>query len=223
LKLKVASTDDNVMALRLSGLIDVVVSGGVDVDDGIQTTPLDTKTTGHLNGRNRRQFIMAGGRNAASASSGTKKGAAAAASRQVDAAASTGGLPSRTTKKKTSRPAADFELLREICAAEKGAHLKAKKTIEAYKGHTKRGFEFLATLAGSLRQTPGKAQPLWREHGSFDVDEFERAFVGPPNRYSATALESFLVEKCLNQGLGISTADGIHAAFKQLWDEMCVP
>ena len=156
---------------------------------------------------------------------------AVAKSSRVEVAAATGGLDapsaggqSRTTKKKkAARPAASFELLQEICTAEKGVHLKAKKTMEAYKGHTKRGFEFLAILTSSLRQTPGKSQPLWRAHGSFDIDEFERAFHGLPNRYSVTALESFLVEKCLNQGLGVSTADGIHAAFKRLWDEMYAP
>ena len=52
------------------------------------------------------------------------------------------------------------------------------------------------------------------------TDELEKAFDRPPNRYSAMALEMFLVQKCFTDGLGPSTADGIHGAFAAYWDTM---
>ena len=51
----------------------------------------------------------------------------------------------------------------------------------------------------------------------------EKAFNdGVPNKYSALALEMFLVQKCFNEGCGKDTADSIHGAFAALWDNMYV-
>jgi hypothetical protein len=131
--------------------------------------------------------------------------------------------PTLSRKKKKSK-AVDFAQIQDIRDQEKEAHLRAKNTTISYGGHYKRGLRFLAELTSSLRQTmqtPGKTQPLWRLEHDFDINKFENAFQGRPNKYSAIALESYLVEKCLNQGLGTSTAGGIHAAFKRYWGDMC--
>ncbi|KAF8969697.1 hypothetical protein BDZ97DRAFT_1794723 [Flammula alnicola] len=49
----------------------------------------------------------------------------------------------------------------------------------------------------------------------------EKAFDEPaPNKYSAHALEMFLIQKCFNEGCRKDTANGIHAAFAMLWDNM---
>jgi hypothetical protein len=53
-----------------------------------------------------------------------------------------------------------------------------------------------------------------------DIDMMEKAFDNPPNKYSVMMLELYLVQKCLTEKKGKSTADGIHGAFADYWDNM---
>ena len=60
--------------------------------------------------------------------------------------------------------------------------------------------------------TMGFALLSWQRH--FDD--------GPPNKYSALALEMFIIQKCFNEGCGEGTADSISSAFAALWDNMYI-
>ena len=53
-----------------------------------------------------------------------------------------------------------------------------------------------------------------------DIDKMEKAFDNPPNKYSVMVLELYLVQKCLTEKKGKSTASGIHGAFTDYWDNM---
>ena len=54
-----------------------------------------------------------------------------------------------------------------------------------------------------------------------DVSLWEKVFDKPaPNKYSAQALELFLMKRCLQEDHSQSLADSIHAAFADYWDNM---
>ncbi|KAH6888784.1 hypothetical protein BKA70DRAFT_1121444 [Coprinopsis sp. MPI-PUGE-AT-0042] len=53
-----------------------------------------------------------------------------------------------------------------------------------------------------------------------DTSLLGHAFDGPPNHYSAFALQLFLGHKCFAENLSKSTAEGIHGAFKLFWNEL---
>jgi hypothetical protein len=68
-----------------------------------------------------------------------------------------------------------------------------------------------------------EARESWvRPQDHIDTDLLAKAFSKPPNKYSATALEMFITQKCLVEKLKKSTAEGIHGAFAKYWDTMCV-
>jgi hypothetical protein len=128
-----------------------------------------------------------------------------------------------------------------ITAAQKKAYLRAKNTMEAYDGQVARAKEFLATLLTAKREASalnpgqskaiaGAASPSSVPAGSaptepdpadldIDLDMLSHAFDATPNRYSAMAIEYFMVEKCLNQNRKASTAINAHAAFCHFWDQ----
>jgi len=75
-------------------------------------------------------------------------------------------------------------------------------------GHVARGMGFLKAVVKE-RQENGEVMCSL----GIPTDELEKAFDKPPNRYSAMALEMFLVQKCFTDNLGSSTADGIQGGF----------
>ncbi|KAF8327307.1 hypothetical protein F5887DRAFT_1077645 [Amanita rubescens] len=76
----------------------------------------------------------------------------------------------------------------------------AQRTLEAYRGYITKGKEFLALMVKARREN--------QEKDEIDTDLLEKAFDNPPNRFSAKALELFLVHKCLGaDGCGPSTAE----------------
>ena len=91
-----------------------------------------------------------------------------------------------------------------------------KNTDNAYNGHVVRGVLFLKKVVKERRENGEEICDL-----GIPTDELEKAFDKPaPNKYSATALEMYLVQKCFTDGLGTSTAEGIHGAFAAYWDIM---
>lgn len=50
--------------------------------------------------------------------------------------------------------------------------------------------------------------------------EFRNAFNGHPSKHTPNAIVMFLTWKCFHQGNGISTAQGIHAAFIAEYDQL---
>ncbi|KIK34503.1 hypothetical protein CY34DRAFT_17678 [Suillus luteus UH-Slu-Lm8-n1] len=56
--------------------------------------------------------------------------------------------------------------------------------------------------------------------GESDIDAYSHAFDIIPNKYSASALELFLVQKGLTEGWSLSTTWGIFLAFKDMWKDV---
>ena len=113
----------------------------------------------------------------------------------------------------------DLRGLQAIRKAEVLRYNSVKNTDSAYNGHRSRGRGFLKNLVAKRE----------RDEGDGVIDDgictalLAKAFDnGPPNKYSALALEMFIVQKCFNEGCGKDTADGILSAFAALWDEMFV-
>ncbi|OJA12809.1 hypothetical protein AZE42_12037 [Rhizopogon vesiculosus] len=50
-----------------------------------------------------------------------------------------------------------------------------------------------------------------------DIHAYSHAFDVIPNKFSASALELFLIQKGLTEGRSLSTTWGIFSAFKDLW------
>ena len=118
-------------------------------------------------------------------------------------------------KKKTIGEAASLATLQKVRTAHVDAYTKVKNTENGYRGYIRRGKAFLT------------AQIVERKlHGEeicsqgIPTLELAKAFDNPPNQYSAKALELFIVQKCFADGLGKSTAEGIHGAFARYWDAM---
>ncbi|KAJ6458538.1 hypothetical protein C8R45DRAFT_843762 [Mycena sanguinolenta] len=137
--------------------------------------------------------------------------------------ARTAGKPksSETPKKKPGRknaPTAEFDDLEQSKRRARSQHSQAKRTTEAYSGHIKRGRAFLDDLVAQRRERVAK-EPSWVCPEGIDTDLAEKAF-DTPNKHSAWALEMFLTQKCIVEGLGKHTAEGIHGAFAKHWDTM---
>ncbi|KAJ7893667.1 hypothetical protein B0H14DRAFT_3666279 [Mycena olivaceomarginata] len=58
------------------------------------------------------------------------------------------------------------------------------------------------------------------DQDSVDIELVATAFEGPPNKHSVYALSLYFTQKCVEEGLGKSTADGIHGAFANYWDHL---
>lgn len=113
----------------------------------------------------------------------------------------------------------DLQGLQAIRKVEVSRYNSVKNTDSAYNGHRSRGRGFLKNLVGKREKDEAD--------GSIDdgicTAVLAKAFDnGPPNKYSALALEMFIVQKCFNEGCGKDTADGIFSAFAALWDNMYV-
>jgi hypothetical protein len=116
-----------------------------------------------------------------------------------------------TLKKAVSLP--NLKVVQDACLEEFG---KSKNTKKAYKGHFARGKAFLKELVDQKRASGTDGDCV-------NADELAKAFDSPPNEYSAMALELYLTQKCFSETCGLSTAQGIHGAFANYWDEMYVP
>ncbi|KAF8798245.1 hypothetical protein BYT27DRAFT_7264839 [Phlegmacium glaucopus] len=124
-------------------------------------------------------------------------------------------------KEKTASPAwkksrsaiSTLKTLQKVRNAKCVEFSTVKNTDSAYNGHIARGMQFLREIVKERRENGERACSL-----GIPTDELKRAFDKPPNWYSAMALEMFLVQKCFTDGLGSSTADGIHGAFASYWD-----
>jgi hypothetical protein len=109
--------------------------------------------------------------------------------------------------------------LQAIRKAEVSRYNSVKNTDSAYNGHHSRGRGFLKNLVAK-REKDEADGPI---DDGICTAVLAKAFDnGPPNKYSALALEMFIVQKCFNEGCGKDTADGIFSAFAALWDDMYV-
>jgi hypothetical protein len=120
-------------------------------------------------------------------------------------------------KSKKKSHLATLPQLQTVRDQSKKQHHRAKNTTDAYRRYKKNGDDFLRTLVANMRSGTTDDKAIGED---ISIDDFAVAFKNPPNRYSAQALEAFLVQKCIVEGLGVATKDGIHAAFKRFWDDM---
>ncbi|KAF9071276.1 hypothetical protein BDP27DRAFT_1382450 [Rhodocollybia butyracea] len=94
---------------------------------------------------------------------------------------------------------------------------QAGKTKKGYGGYLERGKKILAGIV--------QARKAAEQEGKVFTDgivasELAKAFNNPPNKWSSKALELILIQKCVHEGCGKSTMDGMHAAYAKHWDEM---
>ena len=113
----------------------------------------------------------------------------------------------------------DLRGLQAICEAEVSNYNSVKNTDSAYNGHRSLGRGFLKNLVA--RREKDEVDGLIDDVICTAV--LAKAFDnGPLNKYSALALEMFIVQKCFNEGCGKDTAEGISSSFTALWDNMYV-
>ncbi|EDR06462.1 uncharacterized protein LACBIDRAFT_328853 [Laccaria bicolor S238N-H82] len=109
----------------------------------------------------------------------------------------------------------DLDTLQAVCDASLLEFGKSKNTNKAYAGHIAQGKKFLANVVAE-RDTKG----IEVCDKGIPTTELAKAFDKPPNRYSAVALEFFLVQKVFTKELSRSYAEGIQGAFADYWDKM---
>jgi len=122
-------------------------------------------------------------------------------------------------KTKTKAATSSLQTLQKTRVACRNEFGRSKNTKSNYAGYIKRGKSFLADIVAERR---ANGEGVICKEG-ITTDVLEKAFENPPNKYSAMALELFLVQKCFTENLGKSTGDGIHGAFADYWDNMYVP
>lgn len=127
----------------------------------------------------------------------------------------TTATPSSAQQTTSNESPATIQSLRAVQEAEVKKYTTVKNTAVAYRGHLAQGKKFLSEIV-SKRQKNGET--VCSE--GIPTDELAKAFDKPPNRWSAVALELFLVEKCFLEKRKSSTADGIQGAFAAMWDTM---
>ena len=121
----------------------------------------------------------------------------------------------KPSERKSKTQTMDFNTLQNIRDASLLQYGKSKNTNKAYAGHVARGKKFLASIISER-----KAKGIEVCDKGIPTDELAKAFENPPNRYSAVALEFFLVQKVFTEELSKSYAEGIQGAFADYWDKM---
>ena len=130
-------------------------------------------------------------------------------------------IRSRKYAKKTIQVEPDnLNSLQGIRESEVSKYNNVKNTDSAYNGQRARGRGFLKNLIAKRKEDEINNGP---NDDGICTSILEKAFDDDaPNKYSALALEMFLVQKCFNEGCGEGTANSIHGAFAELWDNMYV-
>ena len=113
---------------------------------------------------------------------------------------------------------ATFEELHHIKEAGKQQHLQAETTQKAYGGHVCQGREWLQDLLSRNDATNLSEEDLVL----FNDPAFKNVFDDIPNHLSARVLAWYLSWSGFCKNLGQSTIEGIHAAFKKLWEQASV-
>lgn len=127
--------------------------------------------------------------------------------------------PKKRTGKNTPIPSVTASALQAAAQTIKQGHLKAKRTTTSYQGHVTRGQKFIQNLQTDTEQPSGLPQELL-DSAIDEPDGLKTALDGIPTKHSPDALSCYLVFKSSHEKRGESTADGIHAAFKDFWNHM---
>lgn len=137
------------------------------------------------------------------------------------------------TSKKSIGPQSRLSTLKKLAHSKKKQFLHAESTTEKYDGYIKNAKEWLQSFfveedEAESKWKAGSGQGLSGE-GEEEIDgmesmrddpEFCNAFDGPPVKGTPQAIAMFLAWKCFDQNNKKSTADGIHAAFIAVYDQM---
>ena len=124
-------------------------------------------------------------------------------------------------KKKTRNATSSLETLQKIKESSRAEHGRPKRTRDNYAGYVERGKAFLESLVAGRQENFDRIDNnLDSLDNDIDIDIMEKAFDNPPNKYSVMVLELYLVQKCLTEKKGKSTAAGIQGAFADYWDNM---
>ncbi|KAK7015976.1 hypothetical protein R3P38DRAFT_2542938 [Favolaschia claudopus] len=132
---------------------------------------------------------------------------------------SEGKKPGGRKKKDSEKQSVTAQALAQNTRDARAKYTNAENTTNAYKGYLARGAEFLASVVAE-RKKREVDDPTWVCEQGIHTDVLAKAFLKPPNQHSAIALEMYITQKCLVEGLGKSTADGIHGAYAKYWDTM---
>lgn len=137
-----------------------------------------------------------------------------------------GRIPKATKPKGTKPgrkrpPTAQLDVLDKNKQNARASFSQAPRTAKQYARYVEMGKEFLANVVTQRRERVEK-EPSWMCPQGIDTDILAEAFEKPPNKHSVFALELFLTQKCIVEGNGKSTAEGVHGAFAKHWDTMCV-
>ena len=118
----------------------------------------------------------------------------------------------------------NLKAISQLKESGKEAHLRVKKTRKCYAGHVKRGQEWLAKHFHATMDPNELSAPevTATEEDLYEDPIFPAMFDCIPNKTSNKALALFLTYKGFHQNLSQETVEGIHAAFKILWDSVWV-
>ena len=94
-------------------------------------------------------------------------------------------------------------------------NFRAPRTKEAYNFYISKAREFIKHLAKEGVTPPGV--PVLEPDPQLAL--LASSLDGPANAQSPEAVRLFMAFKCVEQGCGISTADGINAGLKAMWDQ----
>ncbi|KAF8798601.1 hypothetical protein BYT27DRAFT_7122783 [Phlegmacium glaucopus] len=134
--------------------------------------------------------------------------------------------PKVSGTKKPRNATSSLETLQKIKESSRAEHGRPKRTRDNYAGYVERGKSFLEDLVAERRANVDRVDGNSKVSNcdvpddDIDVDLLEKAFDNPPNKYSVMVMELYLVQKCLTENRGKSTAAGIQGAFADYWDNM---
>ena len=111
-------------------------------------------------------------------------------------------------------------VLEQISADAHKQYSKAERTQKSYKFYIHQGRAWLSNSRTDGQEMGSEDDTGEKVVDSFDVGLWRNTFDGPLNKYSASALELFLTTRCLQEGCSHSTAQVIHTAFADYWDNM---
>ncbi|KAF9067683.1 hypothetical protein BDP27DRAFT_1364735 [Rhodocollybia butyracea] len=125
----------------------------------------------------------------------------------------------KTLKSAVEKNIPSIDELNQAGAQTHEDHGQAGKTKKNYNGYLERGDKILAGIV-QARKAAEKEGKVFSD--GIISSKLAKAFDNPPNKWSSKALELILIQKCIHEGCGKSTMDGMHAAYAKRWDEMYV-
>ncbi|KAG1893196.1 uncharacterized protein F5891DRAFT_1196726 [Suillus fuscotomentosus] len=120
--------------------------------------------------------------------------------------------------------------INQIKEQAKHKHKHAQATRKSYDGYVARGQTWLKTHFSNTPDTSGSTAKEQDSESSeslmvavgdaYEDPAFREALEKTPNRHSDKALALLISYKCFHEDCGMSTCEGLSAAFKKLWEEV---